>query len=190
MCAHPGRLRRCWATSTGVGVGATRGDRLRVWKRYQDGHMDETNLKIERPTSNQMDLLSSEDRSPLEAPRFPRLVPVRCCNPRCNGHGQGLIAWDSSLNITTQCGGWYRRKSSPCRVSTNASKLNSCDGEKVELGRIGRVDPLWRIGALIRRRAAEGVPKSRYRPSGWVISRNSTVVEGGSRRPAPPRYSA
>lgn len=43
---------------------------------------------------NQLDLLSDQDRSPLEAPRFRGSYRYRCNERSCNGHEQGVIDWE------------------------------------------------------------------------------------------------
>jgi hypothetical protein len=43
---------------------------------------------------NQLDLLSSQDRTPLEAPRFKAAYQYRCQDNRCRGHQQGLLDWE------------------------------------------------------------------------------------------------
>jgi hypothetical protein len=42
----------------------------------------------------QLDLLSDQDRTPLEAPRFRGAYRYRCHDSRCRGHEQGLLDWE------------------------------------------------------------------------------------------------
>lgn len=43
---------------------------------------------------NQLDLFSSQDRTPLEAPRFKAFYQYRCHDLRCGGHRQGMLDWE------------------------------------------------------------------------------------------------
>ena len=42
----------------------------------------------------QLDLLSDQDRTPLQAPRFKAAYRYRCHEPMCPGHRQGVIDWE------------------------------------------------------------------------------------------------
>ena len=43
---------------------------------------------------NQLDLFSTRDRTPLQAPRFRGFYRYRCYEPGCRGHRQGMIDWE------------------------------------------------------------------------------------------------
>jgi hypothetical protein len=43
---------------------------------------------------NQLDLLSDQDRTPLEAPRFRASYRYRCHDRQCAGHRQGILDWE------------------------------------------------------------------------------------------------
>jgi hypothetical protein len=42
----------------------------------------------------QLDLLDSRDRTPLEPPRFKGMYRYRCHDARCGGHQQGMLDWE------------------------------------------------------------------------------------------------
>ncbi|MFE9958916.1 hypothetical protein [Micromonospora sp. NPDC005299] len=42
----------------------------------------------------QLDLLSTQERTPLEPPRFKGFYRYRCGDRRCGGHRQGLLDWE------------------------------------------------------------------------------------------------
>ncbi|MDR7323769.1 MULTISPECIES: hypothetical protein [Catenuloplanes] len=64
---------------------------LRVTRR--DGWSADEQRKIDAYVG-QLDLLSSRDRTPLEAPRFRATYEYRCWAPTCKGHRQGIIDWE------------------------------------------------------------------------------------------------
>jgi hypothetical protein len=43
---------------------------------------------------NQLELFATQDRTPLEAPRFRAAYRYRCHDPRCGGHRQGVLDWE------------------------------------------------------------------------------------------------
>jgi hypothetical protein len=43
---------------------------------------------------NQIDMLATRERTPLEAPRFKAAYHYRCHERACNGHKQGLLDWE------------------------------------------------------------------------------------------------
>jgi hypothetical protein len=43
---------------------------------------------------NQLSLFGTEDRTPLQAPRFRGTYKWRCAEATCRGHEQGMIDWE------------------------------------------------------------------------------------------------
>jgi hypothetical protein len=43
---------------------------------------------------NQLNLLDTDDRTPLQAPRFTGAYRYRCTEPTCRGHRQGFLDWE------------------------------------------------------------------------------------------------
>jgi hypothetical protein len=43
---------------------------------------------------SQLDLLSTQERTPLQAPRFKGTYHYRCGAPQCRGHKQGMLDWE------------------------------------------------------------------------------------------------
>lgn len=57
------------------------------------GWTAEEQRKIDAYVS-QLDLFDTQDRTPLEAPRFRAAYRYRCHDPRCAGHRQGVLDWE------------------------------------------------------------------------------------------------
>jgi hypothetical protein len=42
----------------------------------------------------QLEVFDTQDRTPLQAPRFKAAYRYNCSEPRCGGHWQGVIDWE------------------------------------------------------------------------------------------------